>query len=283
MKNNNGPLKPEDYVEPNCVLCDKPLGTKPKQEFIPQKRIQEKLDELMGKKEFANAEVMLKNWMNEAKALNDNQGIFFIYNEMMGYYRKVKKQIEAYDVANKGMEMIAELKYDDSISGATCYTNAATVYTSFEDYNSALEIFEKAKLIYERHKDGNEYKLAGLYNNLSTCLTALNRFNEANDYYDKAIELLIGVENSELELAMIYLNKIDVIIAENGEDVIDDRIEDYLTIAKEYLESENLIRDTYYSFMADKCVGVFEYFGWFKYAKMLKERILDIDERARTS
>ncbi len=44
-------LKPEDYLEPECVICDKPVGTKQKIQRIPQGRISQRLDELMGKGE----------------------------------------------------------------------------------------------------------------------------------------------------------------------------------------------------------------------------------------
>lgn len=282
MKDDNT-LKPEDYVEPNCLLCDKPIGTKKNQERIPQQRIIAKFDELMGKKEFNRAEILLKNWLEEARSIGDEAGIFFIYNEMMGYYRKVKKQEEAYDVVKKGIEMIDPLGYSNTVSGATCYTNAGTVYTSFEDYENALKLFEKAKVIYEKNIEGNEYKLAGLYNNFSTCLIGLKDYASANNYFDDAIELLEKIEGGELELALIYLNKIDVILSEYGTDVICPDIDKYLGIAKDYLESDKLERDTYYSFMVDKCIGVYEYFGWFKYAKILKERVKEIDERARLS
>ena len=40
-------LKPEDYIEPECVICDKPIGTNQKIQRIPQQRISQKLDELM--------------------------------------------------------------------------------------------------------------------------------------------------------------------------------------------------------------------------------------------
>ena len=280
-KNNN--LKPEDYLEPNCVLCDKPIGTKPKQESIPQQRISIKLDELMGKKEFNNAEILLKNWLNEAITYNDKQGEFFIYNEMMGYYRKVKRQLEAYEVVDKALKMMPELNYLDSISGATAYTNGATVYTAFEDYEKALILFDKAKIIYENNIEANEYKLAGLYNNMSTCLTSLKRYDEANDLYFKAITLLKSIDGGELELAMIYLNIIDIYLSKDELLENSDKIDEYLNIAKDYLESDNLERNTYYSFMADKCVNIYEYFGWFKYAKILRNRIEEIDERARIS
>ena len=58
---NSKVLKPEDYVEPECVVCDKPVGTNQKIQRIPQQRISQKLDELMGQEEYGNAEQILNS------------------------------------------------------------------------------------------------------------------------------------------------------------------------------------------------------------------------------
>ena len=274
------PLRPEDYEEPNWVLCDPALGRKAPAERIPQQRISARLDELMGKKEYGEAEMMLKNWVNEAEAYNDRQGLFFVLNEMMGYYRKIGKKAEGYAAVERALGMLTELEYTDTVSGATALTNAGTVYTSFEDYASALPLFRRAKEIYEMHPEGNEYKLAGLYNNLATSLTATESYEEADALYEKALGLLEKVENSELEMAMIWLNRLDILLSKEGDGLDEKKADPCLEMAKKYLDSENLERNSYYAFMADKCVGVYDYFGWFLYAQELRERIKEIDERA---
>ena len=234
----------------------------------------------MGKKEYGEAEMMLKNWVNEAEAYNDRQGLFFVLNEMMGYYRKVGKKAEGYAAVEWALGMLTELEYTDTVSGATALTNAGTVYTSFEDYASALPLFRRAKEIYEMHPQGNEYKLAGLYNNLATSLTATESYEEADALYEKALGLLEKVENSELEMAMIWLNRLDILLGKEGDGLDEKKADPCLEMAKKYLDSENLERNSYYAFMADKCVGVYDYFGWFLYAQELRERIKEIDERA---
>jgi len=274
------PLRPEDYVEPNCVLCDPAAGRKAPAERIPQQRISARLDELMGKKEYGEAEMMLKNWVNEAEAYNDRQGLFFVLNEMMGYYRKVGKKAEGYAAVERALGMLTELEYTDTVSGATALTNAGTVYTSFEDYESALPLFRRAKEIYEAHPQDNEYKLAGLYNNLATSLTAVGEYEQADALYGKALGLLEKVADSKLEMAMIWLNRLDILLGREGDGLDEKKTDPYLEMAKKYLDSEDLERDSYYAFMADKCVGVYDYFGWFLYAQELRERIREIDERA---
>ena len=269
-----------DYMEPECVLCDKPVGFKQKKQMIPQQRISQKLDELMGRKEYQQAENLLKYWLEEARVSFDDQGVFMLYNEMMGYYRKMADKDNAYKAVDNALSMLDELDYRDSVSGATCYTNAATVYTAFGEPEKSVELFEKARTIYENNREHNEYKLASLYNNMATALVALKRYSEADELYHKALEVDSQIENSQLEMAMTYLNILDALISEKGVENIDDEAAILLAQAKDCLDDERLERDSYYSFVCDKCVGIYRYFGWFRYAGELEERITEIDERA---
>ena len=56
MNDKTGPLRPEDYVEPRCVLCGEPYGAEAKVNPVPQQRIIEKMDEYMAKRDYDGAE-----------------------------------------------------------------------------------------------------------------------------------------------------------------------------------------------------------------------------------
>ena len=272
-------LKPEDFMEPECPLSQKPVGYKQKKEMIPQQRISQKLDELMGAKDHDGAERMLKYWLAEAEACGDDQGKFMVYNEMMGFYRKVSRKEEAYDAIAKACSMIEGLDYSRSISGATCYINAATVYTSFDDVDTALCYFRKAEEIYDSCENVDPMKRAGLYNNMATAYCSLKENDTAWELFNKALDTLVDCPGSEPEQAITYLNMIDVIMDSDSEDK-ELRIAEHLEKAQELLDSENIPHDGYYAFVCDKCISIYEYFGWFRYVKKLKERISSISERA---
>ena len=274
-------LKPEDYLEPECVICDKPVGTKQKIQRIPQGRISQRLDELMGQGEYAQAENLLKFWIAEAQANCDQQGEFMVYNEMMGYYRKVGRKEEGYEAINKALELLPTLKYENTVSGATCYTNAATVYTAFNEPEKALKLFRKAEEIYLANLKNNEYKFASLCNNMALALVQLKEFDEANKYYRKSLDVLEDCPQSELEKAMAWLNIADAVIAQKGvSEDSENEIVEYLYNAQLCLDDESVERDSYYAFVADKCYPIYEYFQWYSYAEELKERIREINERA---
>ena len=274
-------LKPEDYLEPECVICDKPVGTKQKIQRIPQGRISQRLDELMGQGEYAQAENLLKFWIAEAQANGDQQGEFMVYNEMMGYYRKVGRKEEGYEAINKALELLPTLEYENTVSGATCYTNAATVYTAFYEPEKALKLFRKAEEIYLANLKNNEYKFASLCNNMALALVQLKEFDEANKYYRKSLDVLEDCPQSELEKAMAWLNIADAVIAQKGvSEDSENEIVEYLYNAQLCLDDESVERDSYYAFVADKCYPIYEYFQWYSYAEELKERIREINERA---
>lgn len=277
----NNKLEAADYLEPECVLKEKPLGYGRKIERIPQQRVAYKLDELMARKDFSAAERLLKYWLGEAEKNDDEQGVFMLLNELMGYYRKTGRKYEAYEAAERALDMAGPLGYDSSVSGATCYVNAATVYTAFNEFERSIELFEKARVIYEANRTNNEYKLAGLYNNMAIALTGAGKYLSAVEMYEKALDAAGNVENAELEQAMTYLNLLDCLISEKGAGIeIEQQAAEYLEKAREMLDTETLIRDSYYSYVCDKCVSVYDHFGWFAYAKELRERIRAIDEGA---
>lgn len=55
MSDNHYGIRPEDYVEPRCVLCGDPYGQTPQVKSIPQQRIIQKMDEYMAKRDYAGA------------------------------------------------------------------------------------------------------------------------------------------------------------------------------------------------------------------------------------
>ena len=85
---NSNVLKPEDYVEPNCVLCGDPYGVTPEVKPVPQQRIIQKMDEYMSRKDYEGAERHLLYWLEEAKLGKDLRGQLSIRNELIGFYRK---------------------------------------------------------------------------------------------------------------------------------------------------------------------------------------------------
>ncbi len=244
-------------------------------------RIAAKLDSLLDKEEWAQAEKLLSYWLGEATIGNDRRGQFFIYNELIGLKRKLQKADEALAAADEALKLGEELDIMDSVGGATAYVNAGTALEAFGRPQEAVLMYKKALPVYESGLPHGSAKLGSLYNNLAIALSLCENYEEALACYDKALNIMSGVEGGRIEQALSYLNMADTYQAMLGlEDGIE-KIEDCLEKAQLMLDSEDLKRDGYYAFMADKCIGSFEYFGYFAYAAELKKRVREIYDRLR--
>ena len=273
-------IGPEDYAEPQCLLCGEHYGEAPKVRSIPQQRIAQKLDEYWGARDYDGAERHLLYWLEEAKLGHDERGEFMLRNELMGHYRKLGKEQEAIEHAEAALRLVDKLENEGSISAATCYVNAATVYHAFSRASAAMPYFELAKKIYEEKLGAADAKLGGLYNNMALALTALRRFGEAYEYYHKALGVMKGVENGEMEQAVTHLNIANAVEDEHGLERGAEKIEQCLALAQGCLDKEGLPRSGYYAFVCEKCAPSFDYYGWFFYASELKRRAEEIYERA---
>ncbi len=279
MKNEKGYLTPEDYAEPRCLLCDEPYGVTPEVKSVPQQRIIQKMNDYMSRRDYAGAERHLKYWLEEARLGFDKGGELLIRNELVGHFRKTANKEGAFESAKEALRLIKELDFEENVSAGTTYTNIATAYNAFGENEKSIELFEKAKKVYESNKNTAPELLGGLYNNMALTYTALGEYGKAFELYEKALGVMENVENGELEQAITYLNMADLKEAELGNEKAESIVFDYLDKAQELLDTPSVKRDGYYAFVCEKCAPSFEYYGYFLVAKDLKKRAEDIYER----
>jgi tetratricopeptide (TPR) repeat protein len=272
-------LKPEDYIEPRCVLCDEPYGAEPAVRPVPQQRIVEKLDDYMSRRDYAGAERHLLYWLEEARLGGDKRGQLLIRNELVGHYRKAGNRDKALDNAQAALALLEELEMDGTVSAGTTYVNAATACSAFGENDRALELFEKARAVYEASPRTERSMLGGLYNNMGLACAAAGRFDEAFDLYNKALDVMGTVADGALEQAITCLNMADAITAQKGMEEGEAEIDALVDRAWELLNEPTLPRNGYYAFVCEKCAPSFSYYGYFSAANELTWRAEGIYER----
>ena len=158
--------------------------------------------------------------------------------------------------------------------------NAATACSAFGENDRALDLFRKARAIYESVPSLKPELLGGLYNNMALTLVALGRFREADELYGKALETMARAENGALEQAITYLNMANAAEDELGLVDASETIDADLLKAQELLDTPSVPRNGYYAFVCEKCAPTFAYYGWFAYEAELNERAKTLYERA---
>ncbi len=279
MSKENEVLRPEDYVEPACLLCGEPYGAEPAIRAVPQQRIVEKLDEYMSRRDYAGAERHLLYWMEEARLGRDLRGQLLLTNELIGHYRKTGDKDKALARVDEALALLGRLDFEGSVSAGTTYVNAATACSAFGDNERALRLFEKARAAYESGTGVRPELLGGLYNNMALANQALGRFDEAFALYDRAMEQMGKLPGGTLEQAITCLNMADAVAAQQGLEAGETRIFALLDRAWELLQDEAAPRNGYYAFVCEKCAPSFSYYGYFLAAEELQKEAARIYER----
>lgn len=246
---------------------------------VPQKRIAEKVNECMARKDYAGVERVLCYWLQEAQADRDLRGQLMIRGEMVGHYRKTGQRDKAHESAQDALRLIRELNYADSLSAATAYVNIATAYNSFGENEAALPLFEQAKAIYERSAGTDDALLGGLYNNMGLTCAALGRYEDALSLYDQAMETMGRVPNGALEQAVTCLNMANAWEGMLGLEAAESRVFSLLDQAEALLARPEVPRDGYYAYVCEACAPTFAYYGYFAAAETLKKTAETIYER----
>lgn len=245
---------------------------KPRITAIPVRRILDRLDTCLEKKDFDEAERLLKNWITEAETGNDLHGKLTMLNEQIGLYRKLDRETECLEAIDATLELAERMGAAGTVEKATAYLNAATGYKAFSKNKQALELYRRAREIYEAELEPGDDRLAGLYNNMALALVEGKEFDEARGLYESALAILDGCARGEANKAITYLNMADMVYALEGPEAGEEAIERYLAAAEELLDSESIERNGYYAFVCEKCAPVFGFYGHFLTKKKLLQR-----------
>ena len=238
---------------------------------ISIERILERLDSHLHKNDYSSAERHLLYWLEESQRDMDHRAELLIRNELMGLYRKLGREREAFECVEAAIQKIEELGIGHQVGAATTFLNCATVCKAFGEPQRSLTLFERARRVYECELDASDERLGGLYNNMALTLVDLRRFDEANAMYENAITIMKETDTGALEVAITYLNMASAAEAELGSVNADEKIQEYMDSAQELIENYGR-RDGYYAFVCEKCASVFGYYGRFLYENELKER-----------
>lgn len=266
-------LDPFDYKEPACALCGGEAfynyDPNKQQGRIPVDAVICKLDACLAREDYTEGARILRYWVEEAQMLRDRRGELSVQNEILGLSRRVGDKTWGLSAVSRCLQLIAEIGGEGLLSTATILLNAATTSKAFDQPERALPLYDKARAVYEKELEPNDLRFAALYNNLATTLTALARFDEAEENYRAALKVLNRNDNTQPDRAVTLVNLADLYAAK---DAPEQEIESLLQQAFALLNEPNIVPDAEYAFVCRKLSEAYGYYGFFKQARDLKER-----------
>ena len=99
-----------------------------------------------------------------------------------------------------------ELQLEGTVHFATTLLNTATAYRAAGRYEEALADYRRALEIYQRDLPKDDYRLAGLYNNISILLEKLDENEKAALFLHKAIQIVEKQPQSRWSLQLHRTN-----------------------------------------------------------------------------
>ena len=153
------------------------------------------------------ARACIEDWESEARRLGDDSGLLTVLNEAVGFYRRSQKKGKALKAMEESVSLVEKLGLAQSPSGVTIYINAATTLSFFGREEEGLQLYDKAADFYRSSRLTETYEYAALLNNRAGTLHGLKRYDEAEEDWKEAIEILkrIGFHDGEVAISLVML------------------------------------------------------------------------------
>ena len=168
--------------------------------------ILKELDNLFISGNMEKVEAFLFEKYNEAVATGDGGAALTILNEQIGYYRVTTQYEKALETIENIRNIIIKMNISGTISEGTSLLNVATVYRAMGKYDEAKKCYKEAETIYKKNLDGNDYRMAGLYNNMSLFYQEINEYDKAIECLQKALCIISKIEDSKIQIAVTHTN-----------------------------------------------------------------------------
>ena len=166
----------------------------------------ETLDSYFASQALDQVDPFLTSSLAQAKEEEDYAAYISICNEMIGFYRSVSAFEKAYVAAEDVLLLMEELNLENTLHFATTLLNAATAYRAAGDYATAIRYYRQALQIYDGTLPPEDYRYAGIYNNMSILLEKMEENAEAITYAQKALSNIEKLEGGEMETATTLTN-----------------------------------------------------------------------------
>lgn len=166
----------------------------------------EQLDSLFEQNKLEQVEPFLLSCLEQAKEEREFGIYISVGNELIGFYRSTSQFEKAFAISEDVLLLLEELQLEETEHFATTLLNAATAYRAAGRYEDALRDYTRALKIYENTLQPEDYRFAGLYNNISLLLEKLNENEKAAAFLERAISIVEKQADSRMELATSKTN-----------------------------------------------------------------------------
>ena len=232
-----------------------------------------KLDALIGRGRWEEAEDLLFSERERAAARLDDSLVLSVENERMGYYRMCGREDGFLDALGNTGRLLKTVRIDRRSRG-TILVNAATGLVAFGRASEAIPLYREAEALYKAVLSPDDPLFAALYNNMASAYWAQRDYASAEKQMQRALSIL-EKRPVHPDLATTWVNLARLYAASGAEER---RVGEALDRARAVFDDTEIVWDGYYAHTAQKCAGAFAELGRPEDADELLERVELIHE-----
>lgn len=165
-----------------------------------------KLDSIYNTGRIEDAGTFLKEQYALAVDLGEHAAALGILNEQIGYYRVTTQYEEALSVIADIHALLEQMGQKDSIEEGTSLLNIATIYRAMGKLEEAKQCYEQVEHIYANTLAADDYRIAGLYNNMSLMYMEQGDYASSIACLKKALPIISNIPDSNIKLAVTHTN-----------------------------------------------------------------------------
>ena len=170
------------------------------------KKLYDTLDKLFAEKKTEQVEPFLKNALETAER-EERYGIAIAAcNELGGFFRMTSRYKEAAELYDRALKYLKLIGAGDGQDFATTQINYATTLSMSGRYDEALDMYNKALTFFDKYGIDKDYRVAALYNNMSSIYKEKDDTKTAAKCLRKALDILRTLDESNIEIAVTYSN-----------------------------------------------------------------------------
>ena len=154
----------------------------------------------------------------EAEKEKDDHALVTILNEAAGYFRNTSNYAEAVNAADRAVSILHGLGYENTVPYGTTLLNAATAYRAAGDSVKAMELFISSLTVLAALLPEDDYRLAGLYNNISAIHEEKENYPEALEMLQKASDIMEKKPDMADDAAIVLTNLAMIFLKLNRRD-----------------------------------------------------------------
>ncbi len=163
-------------------------------------------DGMFGKASLSQIEEFLFQKLQEAASLGEDEALFTLLNEMIGFCRDTMQREKGLKYCDVLQGLLVRMNLQGRVEWATALLNIANAYRAFGLLQESLGLYEQVHENYQKNVGAGDFSFASLYNNWSLLYQEMEEYEKAVAVLRRALEIADAHREAKIPQATSRVN-----------------------------------------------------------------------------